>query len=204
MADCLEGTWHDRLADRVTGQLSPADARAVDAHVAACGACGDELQLLQMVHAARPRITTPPVEAIVARLPRPKPADRAEPVEQRQSASIVSLAEARARRVPDTPLSRGVLRLAASALLVVGVGSAYLLSAPSVPATRGDGAVAVVESIAGGASDATAAVSLSYGGAWDLTEAEMQEVLASLEGWDGAPSTEIATTSLVLASGGDQ
>ena len=204
MADCLEGTWQERLADRVTGQLSPADARAVDAHVAACGACGDELRLLQMVHAARPRIATPAVEAIVARLPRPTAADRAEPLAQRHSATVVSMAEARSRRVPGGPLSRGAWRLAASVLLVVGVGSAYLLSAPSTPTPRGDGAVAVVESIAGGASDATATVSLSYGGAWDLTEAEMQEVLASLEGWDGAPSTEIATTSLVLASGGDQ
>ena len=203
MPECLEGMWRDQLPDRVTGQLSAVDARLVDAHVAHCTACAGELQLLRLVHAARPQIAAPAIAAIVARLPRPADAGKAGSSRQGQP-RVVSLADAPSRRQSAVHREWQGWRIAASALLVVGAGSAYLFSSAPQELTGSVGTVAAVESIAGQAPDLTPGVSLSYGGAWDLSEAEIQEVLATLEGWDGAPSTEIATTPVVLAGGGDQ
>jgi len=201
MSECSEGTWRDRLPDLVTGRLSDSDAVEVDAHVAGCRSCADELQLLRIVHAARPQVAPPAVAAIVARLPKPAIVG-AEVPRPTASPEVVPISQAFSRRRPGG--ERWVWRLAASAVLMVGAAGAFLLTGPGTDPSTADEPVVAVESIAGTPADPTVGVSLSYGGAWDLSEAEMQEVLASLERWDGAPSTDIETTPLVLASGGDR
>jgi anti-sigma factor RsiW len=96
MRECTNAEMRDLLPDLVHGQLGAAQRAELEAHVAGCDACRDEVALLQRVRAALP---VPSVD--VAAIGRALPAYRA----------------ARTRRW--TPL----LRMAAGLVLVAGAAS---------------------------------------------------------------------------------
>ena len=68
MRECSNAEMRDLLPDVVHGQLSAAQRAEVEAHLAGCVACRDELTLLQRVRAAMPA-TTVDTAAIARALP---------------------------------------------------------------------------------------------------------------------------------------
>ena len=72
MNDCPNAEIRDQLPDLLHERLDPSARAAVTAHVAACGDCRDELELLRGIHGMlierAPRID---VAAVVAALPKP-------------------------------------------------------------------------------------------------------------------------------------
>lgn len=68
MRDCPNAEMRDLLPDMIHGTLGAAQRGEVEAHVAACESCRDELALLRRIRAAMP---APPVDtaAIVRTLP---------------------------------------------------------------------------------------------------------------------------------------
>ena len=71
MTECNNGDVRDLLPDHLSGALTLAGRMRVDAHLAACAACRDELALLRLARAVRPRAADIDVARIVAALPRP-------------------------------------------------------------------------------------------------------------------------------------
>jgi anti-sigma factor RsiW len=74
MHKCHEDTERELLPLLLRGQLAPADAGRLEAHIAACPACAEEVALVErsqgLFDAATPRVH---VSAIVAKLPAPPP-----------------------------------------------------------------------------------------------------------------------------------
>ena len=71
MHDCDNADIRDLLPDHAHGALAPAERARVDAHLATCAACRDELALLRSMRAARRQAPPVDVARVVAALPRP-------------------------------------------------------------------------------------------------------------------------------------
>ncbi len=73
MSDCTNIDVREQLPDLLSGRLTAADRRAVEAHVASCADCAAELQLLRDVRQLLGTRQAPVMDtaAIVAALPRP-------------------------------------------------------------------------------------------------------------------------------------
>ena len=69
MTDCPNGALRDLLPDLVHGRLSPEARRDVEAHVAACAECADELALLRGLHASMVRAPFVDPARIAAAIP---------------------------------------------------------------------------------------------------------------------------------------
>src|SRR5688572_10315052 len=70
MSDCLNVEIRELLPDYPGGTLSASRRPEVDAHVASCAECADELALLRLVREAYAESPAVNVKAIVAALPR--------------------------------------------------------------------------------------------------------------------------------------
>ena len=78
MSDCLNVEIRELLPDYLSGTLTASRRAEVDAHVASCAECADELAVLRLVREAYVESPAVNVKAIVAALPRKsvKPAMR--------------------------------------------------------------------------------------------------------------------------------
>jgi anti-sigma factor RsiW len=103
MRECPNAEMRDLLPDVVHGQLSAGQRAEVEAHVAGCAACFDELALLQRVRAAMPAPTVD--TAAIA---------RALPAYQ---------APRRSRMAPMLRMAAGLVLVAGAASLVMRGGS---------------------------------------------------------------------------------
>jgi anti-sigma factor RsiW len=70
MSDCLNVEIRELLPEYLTGTLSAARRAEVEAHVAGCAECADELTVLRLVREAYAEAPAVNVGAIVAALPR--------------------------------------------------------------------------------------------------------------------------------------
>jgi anti-sigma factor RsiW len=70
MSDCLNVEIRELLPEYLGGTLSASRRAEVDAHVASCAECGDELAVLRLVREAYAEAPAINVMAIVAALPR--------------------------------------------------------------------------------------------------------------------------------------
>jgi hypothetical protein len=78
MNDCPNGELRDRLPDLLHDRLTPEARRGIEAHVAVCADCREELELLRAAQASMRRAPAVDVGRIVAALPAPRrPAKRA-------------------------------------------------------------------------------------------------------------------------------
>ena len=231
MTECNNGDVRDLLPDYLSGALSLAGRTRVDTHLAACAACRDELALLRLARAVRPRAVDIDVARIVAALPRPgvKPSlhlvrDDA-PVTQRsvtrEPAVLAGVAPSmRAAR----PVRRTAWRLAA-AIGVTVLGAWSVLSVrDGLPGAATNGGVQVVAgtsspigdsaalpddsgpAAAAGAARASRAGApggaLSLGDLSDYTDEDLAHVLDRLEKWDGATSADpLPTVPIVSVTG---
>jgi anti-sigma factor RsiW len=73
MSDCLNVEIRELLPEYLGGTLSASRRAEVDAHVASCAECADELAVLRLVREAYAESLAVNVQAIVAALPRKSP-----------------------------------------------------------------------------------------------------------------------------------
>ena len=209
MNDCVMTEVRDALPDLLHGRLSELDTATMTAHVESCPECRAELALLRELSSSAP--LAPPMDAvrIASALPpyggaatmRNLPA-------QPQKKSVLRFAV-----------------LAASVALAVAIGSVAVTSlrnssgnsvssvaastaelpaiTSSVPAVTVDPAQTTVESAANAPVQVavkpieTQVASLSFvGGTQDLSEAEIETLLAELDGMETIPAAEPQSVTL--------
>jgi hypothetical protein len=225
MTDCSEAEIRDQLPDLAAGNLSDADAAVVEAHVASCANCTEELALLRVVRMVRPQPVALNVTAIAARINEQlhSPEAHIVPVIASPPDNVRHIASARSAR-------RSVRTLAwrwAAAVTLVAAGSLSVAIARSgrvemVPGARIDTLLqadtpsaaplpARVADTNGAARNATAISrsaaktersALSVGELSDYSDAELEGVLRKLDSWDGTASADpLLPVPLVKPSG---
>ena len=207
MNDCVMTEVRDALPDLLHGRLSELDTVTMTAHVESCPECRAELALLRELRLSAP--LAPPMDAV-----------------RIASALPPYGGGATMRNLPAQPHKKTVFRfavLAASVVLAVAIGSVAItnlrnssdnsvsrvaastaeLPAPtSVPAVTVTPAPATVESAKAPTQVAakpmeTQVASLSFvGGTQDLSEAELETLLAELDGMETIPAAEPQSVTL--------
>ena len=191
LRDCENAEMRDRLPDLMHGRLPEPERASVAAHVASCADCTAELALLERTRAELARAPKVDVERIASVIPR------------------AMRATARQR----VPLHRrSSMRIAASAAFIVVAGSALAVALGRDEGGVGSwsgGVVAVSPSDSAGvartpvrdaeprvvattparSTNGSRGMSLG-GGVGDLSEVEMESLLAALESFDGVPAAE--------------
>jgi hypothetical protein len=213
MTECRSPELQDLLPDYVAESLDDVGAARVASHVAECQWCADDLAVLRLVRASRPRVAVPNVERIVAALPL---APASGPRLVREAGSLAATSQRplsppsmHSRKGRGQVFGMSVWRLAATLGVVIAGGTSLLVARRGVTAVQspaastlqvGESASAVAAQPAGDALPETVAVasaptlapdvSVSYGDLGDYTEAELQRMLDRLDQWDGATNTE--------------
>jgi anti-sigma factor RsiW len=116
MSNCMEREIQEMLPDVLHGTIGPAERARIEAHLATCGPCREELEVLRAVHGAAVFAPSIDVERIARQLP-PYGIMVPAPVERRVR----------------TPVMRWLVA-AGFALVAVGAGSVFVNQDP--PATR--------------------------------------------------------------------
>lgn len=88
MSDCMEREIQETLPDVLHGTIGPADRARIEAHLATCAPCREELEVLRAVHGAAVFTPSIDVESIVRQLP-PYGIGLPTPVERRVRTPIV-------------------------------------------------------------------------------------------------------------------
>ena len=228
MTECRTPEMQDLLPDYVSASLEATAASLVAQHLSLCDPCRDDVAVLRLARAVRPRAVPLDVVQIVANLPRPTSTLRL----VRPSSEAVPVA------APSTTVSRPRRRWSASvwqvaaAVGVIIVGGTSLIVSRNSPnsltgirsndaqlaeaaesalarTTRATGTipsatVAVLDSPTNfGSAGRESRVSVSYGDLGDYSAAELQRMLDRLEKWDGTSSAEpLPTLPVVSTSGG--
>lgn len=128
--------WSDRLSDYLDGDLSPADAAACDAHLAACNECRDVLAELRAVIATAQRdAERPPATDLWPGILTRIATDSDGRAQGHHAARLVAATPGPRMRDAGYTFTLPQLALAASLLIAVSAGVAYLAAgrAVSVP-----------------------------------------------------------------------
>ncbi|WP_411281971.1 zf-HC2 domain-containing protein [Gemmatimonas sp.] len=228
MTECRTPDMQDLLPDYASASLDATAAALVEQHLSICDPCRDDVAVLRLARAVRPKALPIDVAQIVAKLPRSAPTLRL--VRSSSEAALVTASyttAARPRRrwsaaVWQVAAAVGVMIVGGTSLLVSRNSPNRLTSARSSDAQLAEAAeralsgtsgaagmipsvtVAVLDSpssMAGAARESR--VSVSYGDLGNYSEAELQHMLDRLEKWDGTSSSEpLPTLPVVSTSGG--
>jgi hypothetical protein len=204
MNECPALDLQDLLPDFVAERLDPRAVDAVVTHVAACAACQRDVLVLRRVRSVG--IEVPVIDpaqmaaAVMARMAAAAPAH-----EQAARPALRVVDGAVPSRSSPTVTSRSLWRrakgwqMAAALTLVVSGVLATTRSRPEGPvvASRGEDSVRAVVASASASGGA-----VSYGDLTDYSEGELETMLATLEGWDGAARTEPASYEPVVVPAG--
>ncbi|MDA1080528.1 MAG: zf-HC2 domain-containing protein [Gemmatimonadetes bacterium] len=205
MRDCPDGETRDLLPLFARGRLAPLDQARVESHIETCGECAAELRLLREV--ARAYDVAPvDVSTIVAGLPTRRPARAGVPFHRQPlwrvaaGLTLMITGAAAVLLVRDQPaLDLGLSSIDSLALAPTGGGKGLVSSVPVTGAAAGTTA-ASTDPIGGGAPAMGFGVSLS-----DLTDAQLESLLASLERIEGTVLPDPETMAKVInPSGSDQ
>jgi hypothetical protein len=228
MTECRTPEMQDLLPDYVSASLDATAAASVERHLSICDPCRDDIAVLRLARAVRPKAVPVDIAKIVAGLPRPTPTLRL--VRSSQDASPIAASATSVSR-PRRRWSASVWQVAAAVGVMVVGGTSLLVSRNSPMSLTGarsneaqlaeaaESALARTTATAGTTPSATVAaldspanlgsagresrVSVSYGDLGDYSEAELQRMLDRLEKWDGTSSTEpLPTLPVVSNSGG--
>lgn len=231
MTECRTPAMQDLLPDYVSASLDAMTAASVERHVSLCDPCRDDLAVLRLARAVRPKTPAVNVAQIVATLPSPTPTLRL--VRPASDAALTAAltghvggrSHAQRRRsasVWQVAAAVGVMIVGGTSLIVSRTSPSSLTGArsndsqlaeaaesalartPMVAGTTPSASAAALDSPAsiGGAGRASR-VSVSYGDLGDYSDAELQRMLDRLEKWDGTSSAEpLPTLPVVSTSGG--
>ena len=175
MIDCPNVEIRDRLPDFAHDRAAiPAEARAaVEAHLATCPACRDELSLLHAARRAHARVPAVDVASVVAALPRP-------------DTSRVSAA--RSGRGGRGPRTLAWQRAAAIALVAVGFSSLWLAREVMTGDSREGGLDTI---LSGAEAPESPAMTLGYRLS-ELSEQDLEALLGALDDLEALPAVEPA------------
>lgn len=228
MTECRTPEMQDLLPDYVSASLDATAVALVEQHLSICDPCRDDIAVLRLARAVRPKAVSVDIAQIVAGLSRPTPALRLVRASHNQS-PIAATATAASR--PRRRWSASVWQVAAAVGVMVVGGTSLIVSRNSAISLTGarsnaaqmaeaaESALARTTASAGTAPSVAVAaldssaniertargsrVSVSYGDLGDYSEAELQRMLDRLEKWDGTSSTEpLPTLPVVSHSGG--
>lgn len=203
LRDCANAEMRDRLPELMHGRLAEPERASVAAHVAACADCTAELALLERTRAELAAGPAVSVSRIVGALPRTQPlATRAvTPLHRRRGVRLAaSVAFMVAAGAALSVAIRGGGSEPDSTPAVATVERAVPSTAPAPPA-RSEVKIAVTTP-AGPARVATARGISLGGGVSDLSEGEMESLLAALESFDGVPGEEPQAELGPISGGG--
>jgi hypothetical protein len=214
MTECRSPELQDLLPDYVAESLDDVGAARVASHVAECQWCADDLAVLRLVRASRPRVAVPDIARIVAALPHapasgPRLVREGDLTPGVSGQRVLSPPSMHARKGRGQVFGMSVWRLAATLGVVIAGGTSLLVARRGVTAVQspaastmqvGESASVVATLPSGSERPETVAVaparllapdvSVSYGDLGDYTEAELQRMLDRLDQWDGATNTE--------------
>ena len=191
MIDCPNGDVRDALPDYLHDRLDTSRRREVEAHVAGCDACQEELALLRALHVTMRRAPAVDVEAIAATISPYRPrAARSWAMGWRAAAAIVAIAVGGTSiallrgRTPDV---REDTRPYVQAVPVPHQLPPTAVESPPVasrtpsppPSTRPVASVVDRELVLGG------------GSITDLSDGELSALVEGIESLDAVPSTEV-------------
>ena len=224
MTECRTPEMQDLLPDYVSASLDATAAALVEQHLSICDPCRDDIAVLRVARAARPKAAAVDIARIVANLPRPTPALQ---LVRTATGTATDVARGTASTASRRRWSASVWQVAAAiGVMIVGGTSlivsrnsqnsftsarsndAQLADAAESALARTTGAagtmpsatVAVLDSPASiGSAARTSRVSVSYGDLGDYSEAELQRMLDRLEKWDGTSSAEPLPTLPVVS-----
>lgn len=185
MHDCPDAAVRDLLPLRAAGRLDEASLAAVDAHVKGCADCTAELHLLRA--AIRAYDVAPPdaaamAAAIASRLPRAHVGRRARPF---HGQPLWRIAAAITVMIAGTATMMIVRQPSVTTDPVAfGVDTGTAADTPAATLARAESTGSSVAALAGGGR-ATIGGSLA-----DLSEAQLEALLASLERLDGYVSAD--------------
>jgi Putative zinc-finger len=232
MTECRTPEMQDLLPDYVSASLDATASALVEQHLSICDPCRDDIAVLRVARAVRPKAVAIDVAQIVANLPRPTPTLRlvrssdetsnpAVPLRATAAASVSRPRRRWAGSVWQVAAAVGVMIVGGTSLIVSRNSPNSLTGARSRDAQLAEAAesalartpasaalpsatVAVLDSPANIGVDARESkVSVSYGDLGDYSEAELQRMLDRLEKWDGTSSSEpLPTLPVVSTSGG--
>jgi anti-sigma factor RsiW len=170
MSDCLNVEIRELLPEYLNGTLSAVRRADVEAHVAGCAECADELTVLRLVREAYAEAPAVNVGAIVAALPR-KSARPAMRSWRRSNAFQI-----------------------AAAVSFIALGGISLAVARSFF----DGTTTAVQRDTAIASNSAETPTISFaGGVSDLGDDDLEALLTALETIEALPVTETADPPLV-------
>ena len=230
MTECKTPEMQDLLPDFVSASLDAMAAASVERHLSICDPCRDDLIVLRLARAVRPKTPTVDVERIVATLPSPTPTVRLvrTATDAAPTGAFTDHAGGRSHSPRRWSASNwqvaatvGVMIIGGTSLIVSRTSQGSLTGARSNDAQLADAAesalarmpmlagpmpsssVAASDSPAGfGSGDRAPRVSVSYGDLGDFSDAELQRMLERLEKWDGTSSTAPLPTLPVVATVG--
>lgn len=162
MSDCLNVEIRELLPEYLSGALSAARRAEVDAHLASCQDCADELAVLRLVREAYAEVPAVNVGAIVAALPR------------------------KASRPAVRSWRRNHALQIAAAISFIALGGMSLAVARSF--FNGNPTESPVDSVL---VSETPAISFA-GGVGDLGDEDLEALLSALETIEALPVTETA------------
>ena len=231
MTECRIPEMQDLLPDYVSASMDATAAALVEQHLSICDPCRDDIALLRLARAVRPRAVPVHIGHIVTSLPRPTPALRLVGSSNDTSPSAATTVTATTASRPRRRWSASVWQVAAAVGVMIVGGTSLIVSRNSPISLTGarsnaaqmaeeaESAMARTTALSGTMSSATVAaldspanigragletrVSVSYGDLGDYSEAELQRMLDRLEEWDGTSSAEpLPTLPVVSHSGG--
>lgn len=198
MIDCPDGDIRDLLPDLVHDRLGAAERARVEAHVATCGPCRDELALLRDLRATMRRVPAIDASVVAAAISSYRAPVRRSWSSWRAAAVIATIAIggtsiAIVHRQPTAVVSEPIAELPAAVSTqptpsVPGVeapkpvDSADIAPAPASVTTRTDGAPAV---------EATRELAMGGGTVGELSDHELKTLLDDIESLDALPSAEV-------------
>lgn len=223
MTECRTPEMQDLLPDYASASLDAVAASSVEQHLSICESCRDDIAVLRLARAVRPKAVPVDVSRIVGALPRPTPTLRL--VKSVPDAMATSVRPRRrwSSSVWQVAAAVGVMVVGGASLVVSRYSSTSIISARSPEAQLAEAAESAlvrVPEAAGSPSTViataidsqgtvprargTARVSVSYGDLGDYSESELQRMLDRLEQWDGTSSTEpLPTLPVVSIPGGN-
>lgn len=180
MTECPNGEIRDLLPELLHGALDGATRSRVEAHVAECVSCREELALLRQVQALAPRVRVD-VARIVSALPAPE------------------LARWRAWSSHAWQIAAAVVFMAAGGTLV----ARQMRRAPDADRTRPAVVASTYDSAVGGTATGDVELSVGYDYS-ELTDAQLQALLKDVEHMSAVPMAEpdASVPAVTVTNGG--
>ena len=203
MTDCPNGAMRDRLPDYLHDRLLGDERRDVEAHLAVCAACRDELALLRALRSTLRHAPRVDAESIAAAIPPYRaPARTRRVVGWRAAASIAAIAVGGASLTllhrtgnPDTAAAPSTIAVAGDPSAGEPSAASSTSAAPTPPEDLAD-----AESSSTTRTMPVAELAIGGGSIGELSDGELTTLLDDLENFESLPSAEVEVGEALPAS----